>query len=265
MTSKIQDWYNAIGFTCSQKEAITAARWQFRLACESDTDTKRTNSRNAVTIIESFISNNVLIERWPSSMRRSLSRTTAAQPAAEFDTWGWMGQRPPHRPTQSETREAIALLDAGSLDWIDQGIERPKDSILLDEKWSSSAAWRIPQGQCRTVIELSKLPPARSNSKHYCVKVEIIEDLLSIPSSPIATQLSWQSKQESRRLTVKHERSSDKSVRIRAVFRDAANDAKVIAWVKETDKELTLDPDEDEDGLEEENELFDSDEMDDLF
>ncbi|KAI9374449.1 hypothetical protein BJX61DRAFT_540795 [Aspergillus egyptiacus] len=200
----------------------------------------------------------------------------------ETGFYEFLGKNRPHGATESEKDEVTNLLNAVPIFWIDRDAERPPVDARHEAQQASSTAWRMcvshvestltywttdqAAGPMSTVIRLSQAqlhPPP--GGKAYNVKAEICERFTTNPMvadcypTVVATKATIKEANREARAFIRDELGSrrepemwdevfdaDGKMRVRAIFLDEANNARVIAWVEETTSD-SVDEDSDMD------------------
>jgi hypothetical protein len=187
----------------------------------------------------------------------------------ECSFYQWINDTSPVNGSQAQKEKVVQSLDRVPLDWVEQDRERPPVDFRQEALEVASAEWQLctayirpilvkwlrerTVGPMSVVIELRRgglvpLPPR----KHFGVKMKIYEDYTTDPRMSVcypALVGTWATikqankaareclqeelgpKQEARKWDEVYETGG--RVRIRAIYRDDANDAKAIAWVEE--------------------------------
>lgn len=181
----------------------------------------------------------------------------------------WVNDRSPQAACQSDREKVVKSLDAVSIDWVDQDQERPHRDFIEEYRTYHSSEWETcysyinpiltqwltdrTKGPIGDIIKLrrKRLVLFRQRTQ-YNVKMEIHDWFTTDPCisdcypSKVATKSTIEEANKAARGAFRHELGrkqdarrwdevyeDDGRVRIRAVFRDMANDAKAIVWVEE--------------------------------
>ena len=181
----------------------------------------------------------------------------------------WMNDHSSGGASQSDKEKITKYLDTVSLEWVAQDQERPQLSYIEEFKLSNSWEWiqcssyihpilaqwltDRSRGPMSDIIKLRRRKLVLfKQQRRYCVKMEIHEDFTTDPRiadcypAHVATKSTIEKANQAAQNALMDELGGkpdariwhevyedDGRVRIRAVYKDSANNAKAIAWVEE--------------------------------